>query len=87
MSGHIHALEFFGGAPRLIVPDNTKTGVTQGLPLRSGSEPDVPGDGHALWSGVMPARPYKPRDKAKVEVSGSGSGTLDHRGAPAAAVL
>lgn len=29
MSGHIHALEFFGGAPRLIVPDNTKTGVTK----------------------------------------------------------
>lgn len=47
IEAHLHALEFFGGIPRLIVPDNAKTGE-QGVPLRSGSEPDLSRDGHAL---------------------------------------
>ena len=25
LAGHIHAFEFFGGVPRIIVPDNCKT--------------------------------------------------------------
>jgi transposase len=29
IQAHIHALEFFGGAPTLTVPDNTKTAVTR----------------------------------------------------------
>ena len=29
LTAHMNALEYFGGAPRLIVPDNTKTGVSR----------------------------------------------------------
>jgi len=29
IQAHIHALEFFGGVPILVVPDNTKTAVTR----------------------------------------------------------
>lgn len=29
IQAHIHVLEFFGGVPTLVVPDNTKTAVTR----------------------------------------------------------
>ena len=41
-------LRVFQGVPKLVVPDNTKTGVTKALPLRSGSESDLSRLGHAL---------------------------------------
>lgn len=67
MSGHIHALEFFGGAPRLIVPDNTKTGVTRACRYDPDLNPTYQEMAMHYGLGVLPARPYKPRDKAKVE--------------------
>jgi transposase len=36
---HIHALEFYGGAPTLIVPDNTKTGTCLGPSRRQLASP------------------------------------------------
>jgi len=64
---HISALEYFQGAPRLVVPDNPRTGVDRACRY----EPDLNRTYHdmALHYGVavMPARPRKPRDKAKVE--------------------
>ena len=67
IGSHVHALEFLGGVPKAVIPDNVKTGVKH--PCRY--EPDLnptyremaEHDGLA----VLPARPYKPRDKAKVE--------------------
>lgn len=64
---HVAALEYFQGAPKLVVPDNPRTGVDRACRY----EPDLNRTYHemALHYGVavMPARPYKPRDKAKVE--------------------
>jgi transposase len=64
---HVHALEFFGGVPQILVPDNTKTGVTH--PCRY--EPDINPTYQELaehyGAAVIPARAGKPRDKAKVE--------------------
>lgn len=67
IGAHIHALEFFGGVPKLVVPDNTKTAVTRACRY----DPDL-NPTYQEWAvhyglGVVPARPYKPRDKAKVE--------------------
>ena len=45
---HVQTFEFWGGVPELVIPDNEKAGVRKGQPLRAGSEPDVPGTGHAL---------------------------------------
>jgi len=63
----IHALEYFRGVPKLIVPDNTKTGVIKACRY----DPDVNLTYQEMAMhygfGVLPARPYKPRDKAKVE--------------------
>jgi len=64
---HVAAFEYFQGTPQLVVPDNPRTGVDRACRY----EPDLNRTYHemALHYGVavMPARPYKPRDKAKVE--------------------
>ena len=36
---HVRALEFFGGVPRAIVPDNLKSGVQARASLRAGAQP------------------------------------------------
>lgn len=64
---HVRALEFFQGVPQLIVPDNPRTAVTRACRY----EPDLQRTYHDLavhyGTAILPARPYKPRDKAKVE--------------------
>ena len=64
---HVAAFEFFQGAPKLVVPDNPRTGVDRACRY----EPDLNRTYHEMalhYSvAVMPARPRKPRDKAKVE--------------------
>ena len=64
---HVRMFRFFGGAPRLLVPDNLKSGVNKA----SFYDPEINRTYGALAShygvGVLPARPRKPRDKAKVE--------------------
>ena len=64
---HVEALEYYQGAPRLIVPDNPRTGVDRACRY----EPDLNRTylemAQHYGVAVMPARPRKPRDKAKVE--------------------
>jgi len=64
---NMHALEFYGGVPQLSVPDNTKTGVTKACRYDPDLNPTYQEFAMHYSMGVMPARPYKPRDKAKVE--------------------
>src|SRR5208282_1523595 len=67
IGSHIRTLEFLGGVPKLVIPDNTRTAVSRSCRY----EPDLNRTYHELAMhygvGVLPARPYKPRDKAKVE--------------------
>jgi len=68
IGSHIRALNFLGGVPACLVPDNLKSGVTKACRY----EPDINPTYQALAShygiAVMPARPRRPRDKAKAEV-------------------
>ena len=69
IASHTHAVAHFGGVPAVWVPDQLRTGVT--VPCRY--EPGVQRT-YADWAAhyhtvVIPARPAKPRDKAKVEVA------------------
>jgi transposase len=64
---HVRAFEFFGGVSEIIVPDNPRSAVTRPHLY----EPEV-NLAYAEWArhygvAVIPARPRKPRDKAKVE--------------------
>ncbi|MEO9786330.1 MAG: hypothetical protein ABJF67_01825 [Aurantimonas coralicida] len=58
---------FLGGVPRLIVPDNLKSGVNRA----SFYDPEINRSYGMMAAhygvGVLPAPPRKPRDKAKVE--------------------
>lgn len=67
ITSHIHAFEYFGGVSAIVVPDCLKSGVTKACRY----EPDINPTYHDLCvhygCAVIPARPYKPRDKAKVE--------------------
>jgi len=66
---HRRMLEFFGGSPKLIIPDNLRAGVSKSCRY----DPDL-NPAYQQWAAhyqvaVMPARPYKPKDKAKAEVA------------------
>ncbi len=64
---HLNAFEYIQGVPKLVVPDNPRTGVNRACRY----EPDLNRTYHEMsehyGTAIMPARPYKPRDKAKVE--------------------
>jgi transposase len=64
---HVRAFEHFGGIPALAVPDNTKTGVTKAHRYDPDLNPTYYNFALHCGFGIVPARPYKPRDKAKVE--------------------
>ncbi len=65
---HMHAFEYFGGVPRLLVPDNPRTGVSRACRYDPDLNPTYQEMAMHYGVGVVPARPYRPRDKAKVEV-------------------
>lgn len=67
LTAHMNALEYFGGVPKLIVPDNLKTGVSKACRYDPDLNPTYQEWAMHYGAGVVPARPYKPRDKAKVE--------------------
>lgn len=69
IGSHIHALEFFGGVPEIAVPDNTKTGVKHPCRYEPDLNPTYREMAEHYGLAIVPARPYKPRDKAKVEAA------------------
>lgn len=66
---HVRAFEYFGGAPKVTVPDQLRSAVR--VPSRY--EPTIARTyaelGRHYGTAIVPARPGKPRDKAKVEVA------------------
>jgi transposase len=67
LQAHMHAFEFWGGVPALAVPDNTRTGVSKAHRYDPDLNPTYYNFAVHYGFGVVPARPYKPRDKAIVE--------------------
>ncbi|MFH0925545.1 MAG: IS21 family transposase [bacterium] len=65
--GHIKAFEYFGGCPEIIVPDNLKAGVKRSCIYDPELNPTYAEMADHYDVAVLPARPYKPKDKAKVE--------------------
>jgi transposase len=64
---HVRAFAYLGGVPAALVPDNTKTGVTRPCYYDPELNPTYAELAQHYGTVVLPARPYKPRDKAKVE--------------------
>ena len=76
---HIHAFEYFGGVPRLLVPDNTRTGVSRACRYDPDLNPYVPGNGDALPRRSCPGTSPSSKGQGQSRVRGSRSRTLDHR--------
>jgi transposase len=68
INAHIHAFEYFSGVPRLLIPDNLRTGVSRACRYDPDLNPTYQEFAMHYDVGVVPARPYRARDKAKVEV-------------------
>lgn len=68
IGAHVRTFEFLGGCPQLVVPDNTRTGVSRACRYEPDLNPTYQQMAMHYGVGVLPARPRKPRDKAKVEV-------------------
>lgn len=68
LGSHVRAFEFFGGTPALLVPDNLKSGVNKACRYEPELNPSYQQLAAHYGVAVMPARPYKPKDKAKAEV-------------------
>ena len=68
-SAHVRALGYYGAAPSILVPDNPRVGVTKAdryEPVLQRSYEELAPHYNAV---VIPARPYKPKDKAKAELT------------------
>jgi len=63
----VMCLEAIGGVPELIVPDNPKTAVSKACWYEPEVHPVYEEMASHYGVAVLPARPRKPRDKAKVE--------------------
>ena len=67
IAAHAHTLEVIGGVPKLLVPDNTKVAVIKACFYDPQVQRTYAAFAEHYDTGVLPARPRKPRDKAKVE--------------------
>lgn len=68
LGSHARALEFLGGVPKLLVPDNLKSGVSRACRYDPDINPSYQQLAAHYGVAIMPARPRKPQDKAKAEV-------------------
>ena len=68
IGSHTRAFAFFGAVPQLVIPDNLKSGVTRACPYDPALNATYAEMLAHYQTAALPARPYKPRDKAKVEV-------------------
>jgi transposase len=68
IGSHVRAFTFLGGVTALLIPDNLKSGVTRACRYEPELNPTYADLAAHYGVAVIPARPYKPKDKAKVEV-------------------
>lgn len=66
---HVRCFDYLGGTPEIVVPDNLKSSTTKACRY----DPDINPTYQQMLAhygvAVMPARPRKPKDKAKAEVA------------------
>lgn len=67
IGGHVRALEFFGGVPKILRPDNPKMGIKSPNYYEPDLNPTYQELAEYYQVAVLPARVKKPRDKGNVE--------------------
>ncbi len=66
---HARCFTFLGGVPELLIPDNLKSGTTRACRYDPDINPTYMQMAAHYNTVIVPARPYKPKDKAKAEVA------------------
>ena len=69
IDSHVNTFEFIEGVTQILVPDNLKSAVTKAHrydPEINGSYQDMADHYNTV---IIPARPYSPKDKSKVELA------------------
>jgi transposase len=69
IASHTRALEYFAGVAEVTVPDQLKSAVTRACRYEPGLQRTYEDWAEHYGTTVIPARPRKPRDKAKVEAA------------------
>jgi transposase len=69
IGAHVRAYSFFEGVAMITVPDQLKSGVMRACRYEPGIQRTYADMAQHFGTAIVPARPYKPRDKAKVEVA------------------
>jgi len=69
VASHQRAFQFFGGVTAAIVPDQLKSGVVVPCRYEPGVQRTYDEFAQHYGTVILPARPAKPRDKAKIEVA------------------
>lgn len=68
LCSHVRTFEYLGGVPNMVVPDNLKSGVSKACKYDPDVNPSYQQLAAHYDTAIVPARPYKPKDKAKAEV-------------------
>lgn len=67
LGAHVRALNYYGGVPEVLTPDNLKSGVQKACYYDPEINPGYRDFAEHYGVAVIPARVRKPKDKAKVE--------------------
>lgn len=67
IASHQRALRFYGGVTQLLIPDNLKSAVTKASRYAPKINETYAEMAAHYQTAILPARPRKPKDKAKVE--------------------
>ena len=69
VGSHARAFAFFGGVARAVVPDNLKSAIVRACRYEPELQRSYEHMAQHYGTAIVPPRPHKPRDKAKVEVA------------------
>jgi transposase len=69
IAAHVRAYTYFQGVPAITVPDQLKSGVMRACRYEPGIQRTYAEMARHFGTAIVPARPYRARDKAKVEVA------------------
>ena len=68
IGSHVRAFKFYGGVPEVVISDNLKSAVSKACRYDPELNPSYAQLAAYYQTAVIPARPYKPKDKSKAEV-------------------
>ena len=67
LQSHVRLFDFLGGVPEAVVPDNLRSAISKACRYDPDTNPSYQQLAEHYAVAILPARPYKPKDKSKAE--------------------